>query len=75
MKATMESTSKTLILNGMIFRVWEGTTEKGVPFVALVNRLASGSPENQQKIIQETLQKHKEPASETAAVLETLGVS
>ena len=74
MKATMESTSKTVIINGMQFRIWEGTTEKGVPFVALLNRLQSGSEENQKKLIQEISQKHKDPAPESALAMETLGV-
>lgn len=75
MKATMESTSKTTIINGMQFRIWEGVTDKGVPFVALVNRLASGSPENQSKLVQETMLKHKEPEAASTDALRGLGVA
>lgn len=68
MKATMESTSRMLILNGLNFRVWEGVTEKGVPFVALVNRLQSAVPAQQTAMISELL-KHKDPAATTEPAL------
>jgi hypothetical protein len=74
MKATMQSTSKTIILNGLNLRVWEGVSEKGVPFVALVNRLASSDPARQQLLVQETVAKHKDPEESTGPTLVTLGV-
>jgi hypothetical protein len=73
-KATMESTSKLVIVNGLNFRVWEGITEKGVAFVALVNRLESTDPQSQQLLITETSEKHKDPEGATGFALARLGV-
>ena len=61
MKAQMQSTSKTVIINGINFRVWEGLSETGVKFVALVNRLAGANPPDQATIVRELLSKHKDP--------------
>jgi hypothetical protein len=74
MKATMESTTRMLIVNGMNFRVWEGVSEKGIPFVALVNRLESADPTVQTALITETMAKQKEPESTTQGALDRLGV-
>ena len=73
MKATMESTSKLLILNGLSVRVWEGVTQNGVRFVALVNRLQAVQPTEQQAMVQE-LTKFKEPSAETERTLIQMGV-
>jgi hypothetical protein len=76
MKATMESTDKMLIIQGLNFRVWEGTTEKGTKFVALVNRLAATDPEKQGALVQETLPKNHKPAdANSLATLEAMGIS
>jgi hypothetical protein len=53
MKATMQSTDKLVIINGINFRVWQGVSEQGTKFVALVNRLAAGTPDDQTKIVAE----------------------
>lgn len=74
MKASMESTGKTLVINGMNFRVWEGTTEKGIPFVALVNRLESVDVAVKPAFISELMVKSREPVQTTAAVLERMGI-
>jgi hypothetical protein len=74
MKAQMESTSKTVILNGMNFRVWEGTTAKGIAFVALVNRLEAADSAVQPAFVQELMTAQKDPAPTTQAALERLGV-
>lgn len=68
----MQSTNRTVIINGISFRVWEGISEAGVKFVALVNRLAGASPEDQLKIVRELSAKHKEPDPEMAPALTTL---
>jgi hypothetical protein len=40
MKVTLESTSKVVELNGTPARIWEGTTERGVPVFAFITRIA-----------------------------------
>jgi hypothetical protein len=40
-KATIESTEQMVMVNGVVpARVWEGRTEGGVPFFALITRVA-----------------------------------
>jgi hypothetical protein len=73
MKAQMESTSKTIILNGMNFRVWEGISAKGVPFVALVNRLEAVDPAVSPAFIQEVMATQPTPKDTTQGALERLG--
>jgi hypothetical protein len=72
MKATMQSTTKMVIVNGMNFRVWEGLTEKGVRFVALVNRLAAPSLASQSALVNESMTGHKVPDENLAPALTTL---
>jgi hypothetical protein len=76
MKATMESTSKLVMLNGLQLRVWEGVSEKGVPFIALVNRSES-MDETQKNIFIRELSSTpvKDPAPAVAGALERMGVS
>lgn len=40
MKITLESTTKIVELNGVPARIWEGTTERGVPCFAMIMRIA-----------------------------------
>jgi hypothetical protein len=40
MKVTLESTAKTVHLNGIPARVWEGHTESGIPAHAFITRIA-----------------------------------
>jgi hypothetical protein len=75
MKATMESTNKKVVLNGLEFRVWEGTTEKGIPFVALMNRLETVDPESKGIFIKELTAAQKSPETNTSGALERLGVA
>jgi hypothetical protein len=72
MKATMESTNKLVVVNGLNLRVWEGTTEKGVRFVALVNRLAGATPADQSSLIAATIGNHKDPDPALAPALTSL---
>lgn len=72
MKASMQSTTRTVIINGMQFRVWEGTSETGVKFVALVNRLAAPTPQTQIDIVRELTGKHKESDPTLAPALAAL---
>lgn len=72
MKASMQSTSKTVIINGMQFRVWEGLSEKGTKFVALVNRLSGSTMVDQEAIVRELSAKHKDSDPEMAQALKAL---
>ena len=40
MRATLESTDYIVTVNGVPGRVWEGTTESGARFFALITRVA-----------------------------------
>ena len=40
MKISLESTTKTVTLNGVPARVWEGFTESGIPVHAFITRIA-----------------------------------
>lgn len=74
MKAQIESTTKTLVLNGLNFRVWEGVSAKGIKFVALVNRLEAADAEQMRILISELSGASKEPEAATPAALERLGI-
>jgi hypothetical protein len=74
MKATMESTSKLLILNGLNFRVWEGVTENGIRFVALVNRLQAANPAEMNSFVAELGKAARNPVADTEAALIAMGV-
>ena len=39
MKITIESTTKTVELNGIVARVWEGQTDSGIPVHCFVTRI------------------------------------
>ena len=75
MKATIESTSMTLIWQGLNFRVWEGVSAKGIKFVALVNRLETADAEQMHLLIAELAGASKDPESTTAGALDRLGVN
>jgi hypothetical protein len=74
MKAQIESTSRTLIWQGLNFRVWEGVSAKGVKFIALVNRCESADPEQMRLLVSEISGPSKEPEETTQPALERLGV-
>jgi hypothetical protein len=40
MKVQLESTTKTVVINGVEMRCWEGASEAGVPVVAFIARIA-----------------------------------
>lgn len=42
MKVTLESTTQIVEVNGVPARVWEGTTESGIPISVLITRVAVG---------------------------------
>jgi hypothetical protein len=72
MKATMQSTNKMAIINGMNFRVWEGVSDKGTPFIALVNRLAGADASTQNALVMEVMKGHKDFDPAMVSALGTL---
>jgi hypothetical protein len=40
MRVTLESTTQIVEFNGLPARVWEGTSEKGIPVTAFITRIA-----------------------------------
>lgn len=43
MKITIESTERTVLVNSVPARVWEGKTESGIEVVCLITRIAAPS--------------------------------
>lgn len=75
MKVTLESTNRKLTLNGIQeYRVWEGVTEDGIAFVALVNRLEVLNPAQKPQFVEALSKTSREPSAGTPGVLERLGV-
>lgn len=67
MKVTFESTEKIVEINGVPARVWEGTTEKGIPCHAFITRVAVDKKENATEF-ERDLQEHKAPSAEIQAI-------
>jgi hypothetical protein len=71
MKATLESTSKLVEMRvGPITipaRVWEGVTEKGIPFVAFVTRVMVARDQDNSQFETE-LKETKAPSPDVAAL-------
>ena len=67
MKATLESTSKIVHLNGLPCRIWEGKTESGIPFLAFVN-LVRVSVKSDGEVFAAELQEVKAPSVEAEAI-------
>lgn len=45
MKITLESTTRTVTVNGVPARIWEGTTETGTKVYACITRIAIAKDE------------------------------
>jgi hypothetical protein len=56
MKILMESTDQITSLDGVPVRVWQGTTEAGVPCKVFVHRLAVASSEDSAQFDEELRQ-------------------
>jgi hypothetical protein len=69
MKVTIESTTKTVTLNGVPARLWEGATDSGIPVVAFVSRIAvpEGQPTEQ---FEKELKEQKQPRPELAGAFD-----
>lgn len=61
MKLTIESTSKLVTLDGVPARIWEGTTEGGIPVFCYVTRVAVHRGEDQAQFVAELGSEHRPP--------------
>lgn len=66
MKITVESTTKIVQLNGVEARVWEGSTESGIPIHVFITRIASHLDNDNSQFEQE-LKECKIPSSDVQA--------
>jgi len=67
MKATVESTIKKVNLNGLETRIWEGHTDKGVPFVMFVALVRVECTADDREF-ERDLTQHKAPSPEASAI-------
>jgi hypothetical protein len=67
MKATLESTSKIVQLNGVPARIWEGTTQRGIRFHAYVTRVAVHETLDVSEFEAE-LREERKPSAEVEAI-------
>jgi len=61
MKIELESTQGMTDLNGVPARIWEGKTDKGIPVVAFITRIAVQKDQDASEF-QKELQEHKVPS-------------
>jgi hypothetical protein len=67
MKATLESTTKIVTINGVPARIWEGVTEKGVRCHAYITRIAVQKDDDASEF-EKDLHKCREPSPEIVAL-------
>lgn len=67
MKATIQSTTKLVQVNGVPARVWEGVSERGIRFHAYITRVAVNRGDDAQEFQME-LQECQEPTEDVAAI-------
>jgi hypothetical protein len=65
MKIKLESTSQIVQLNGIECRVWEGTTEGGVPLTAFISRVAVHRDHDQSQFERELVEQREPRAGVT----------
>lgn len=66
MKITIESTSRTVSASGVMCRVWEGETDKGVKVQVLIPRIAATNDQDLSEFEAE-FQEHRAPSAEVEA--------
>lgn len=66
MRITIESTSRLVEINGVPARVWEGTTDKGVPVIAFIPRVAARADHDVTEF-ERDLQETKPPSADAQA--------
>lgn len=69
MKITVESTSRIVTLNGVMARIWEGTTESGIAVTAFVTCVAvkADTPADALRQFEDELQECRPPSEEVAS--------
>lgn len=67
MKLTIESTTKTVHLNGVEARVWEGQTESGIPVHCFITLVAVNGGLDTTQFEKELLEQ-RAPSVEVAAI-------
>jgi len=67
MRITIESTTKTVELNGVPARIWEGKTDSGIPCHCYITRIGVDRDEDSSEFESE-LQEHRPPSPEIAAI-------
>lgn len=66
MIVTIQSTEKTVTVNGVPARIWEGKTTSGIPVIAFITRIAVQDLEDPTEFERE-LQQHAAPSAEAQA--------
>jgi hypothetical protein len=67
MKMTIESTTKTVDLDGVTCRIWEGRSERGVRVIAHVTHIMVHKDDDQTEFEAE-LQEHRTPSAAAEAI-------
>lgn len=67
MKLTIESTTKTVTLNGVPARIWEGHTESGIPVYCYITRIAVKNDQDCTQFEKELVE-HRRPSAEIEAI-------
>lgn len=70
MKLTIESTPKLVEVNGVPARLWEGTSDTGVPVHCFITRVAvpMGAPADALARFAAELTEHRAPSEAVAAI-------
>lgn len=70
MRITIENTSKVVHLDNVPARIWEGTTDSGIPVICYITRIAvlnTESPEAHEQFRRE-LSEQRPPSPEVEAI-------
>lgn len=67
MRITIESTDKIVELNGIPARIWEGTSESGVPVHCFITRIAAHKDYDLSQFDRE-LQEQRVPSADVAGI-------
>ncbi len=68
MKATIESTTKIVELNGVPARIWEGESESGIRFHCYITRVAIDEQETRTAEFQQELAEQRVPSVALEAI-------
>jgi hypothetical protein len=68
MKATIESTTKTVHMNGVPARIWEGETESGIKFHCYITRVGIAEDETRTAEFEAELAIQRKPSVEIESI-------